>query len=82
MLSGTFSITFSFALLLLGLFFLTVCVSKSISQKRNAVENEADEVGTLISSMREKLSGIDKIIDDEGKRITSFKESRDKTSSF
>jgi hypothetical protein len=32
--------------------------------------------------MREKLSGIDKIIDDEGKRITSFKESREKTSSF
>ena len=53
-----------------------------LTQKRNAVENEADEVGTLISSMREKLSGIDRIIDDEGKRITSFKESRDKTSSF
>ena len=46
------------------------------------MENEADEVGTLISSMREKLSGIDRIIDDEGKRITSFKESRDKTSNF
>ena len=53
-----------------------------LTQKRNTVENEADEVGTLISSMREKLSGIDKIIDDEGKRITSFKESRDKSSSF
>ena len=53
-----------------------------LTQKRNAVENEADEVGTLISSMREKLSGIDKIIEDEGKRITTFKESRDKTSSF
>ena len=53
-----------------------------LTQKRNAVETEADEVGTLISSMRDKLSGIDRIIDDEGKRITSFKESRDKTSSF
>ena len=53
-----------------------------LTQKRNAVEHEADEVGSLISSMREKLSGIDKIIDDEGKRITSFKESRNKTSSF
>ena len=55
---------------------------EQLTQKRNAVEHEADEVGTLISSMREKLSGIDKIIDDEGKRITSFKESRDKSSSF
>ncbi len=53
-----------------------------LTQKRNAVEHEADEVGSLITSMRDKLSGIDKIIEDEGKRITSFKESRNKTSSF
>ena len=53
-----------------------------LSQKRNTVETEADEVGALISSMRDKLSGIDKIIEDEGKRISSFKESRDRTSSF
>jgi chromosome segregation ATPase len=50
-----------------------------LTQKRNAVEHEADEVGSLISTMRDKLSGIDKII--EGKRISTFKESR-KTSSF
>ena len=64
---------------------LTKCTKAKLEpvlRARNAVENEADEVGTLISSMREKLSGIDKIIDDEGKRITSFKESRDKSSSF
>ncbi len=53
-----------------------------LTQKRNAVENEADEVGSLISSMREKLSGIDKIVEDEGKRITTFKESRDKSAGF
>ena len=54
---------------------------QQLTDKRNAVEHEADEVGSLISSMRNKLSGIDKIIEDEGKRITTFKESR-KTSSF
>ena len=26
-----------------------------LTQKRNTVENEADEVGTLISSMREEI---------------------------
>ena len=53
-----------------------------LTQKRNAVESEADEVSALIISMRDKLSGIDKIVEDEGNKISSFKESRDKTSSF
>ena len=55
---------------------------QSLTNKRSAVEREADEVGGLITSLRDKLAGIDRVIDDEGTKIKSFKESRDKTSSF
>ena len=55
---------------------------QQLSDKRNAVEKEADDVSSLILSMREKLAGIDKIVEDEGNKITNFKESREKTSSF
>ena len=46
------------------------------------MEREADEVGSLITSLRDKLAGIDRVVDDEGTRIKSFKESRSKTSNF
>jgi hypothetical protein len=46
------------------------------------VEREADEVSALITSLRDKLGGIDRIIDDEGSRIKSFKESRTKSSNI
>ena len=40
-------------------------------------KSEADEVGTLINSLKDKLSGIDGIIDEEGSRVKRMKESRD-----
>ena len=40
---------------------------KELGNKRRQVENEADEVGTIINTLNERLSGIDRIIDDEGK---------------
>ena len=47
-----------------------------LTRKRQEVENEADEVGSLINSLKDKLSGIDKIVDDEGNRVKKIKESR------
>ena len=41
-----------------------------------AVENEADDVGNLINNLRGKLSGLDGIIDAEGDKVKSFKDSR------
>ena len=41
------------------------------------VENEADEVATIINNLRDKLSGIDTIVGDEGNRVKQIKESRD-----
>ena len=38
-----------------------------LANKRKQVENEADEVGTIINTLRDKLSGVDRVIDDEGK---------------
>ena len=46
------------------------------------VEKEADDVGHLIVSLKEKLTGIDRIIEDEGSKIKNFRESRDKTSNI
>jgi hypothetical protein len=40
------------------------------------VENEADEVGSLINTLRGKLSGIDSVVSAEGEKIKNFKESR------
>ena len=40
-------------------------------------ENEADEVATIINNLRDKLSGIDTIVGDEGNRVKQIKESRD-----
>ena len=41
------------------------------------VESEADEVGLIINNLRDKLSGIDTIIGEEGNRVKQIKESRD-----
>ena len=49
---------------------------QSLTKKRGAVENEADEVGNLINNLRSKLSGLDGIIDAEGDRVKNFKQSR------
>ena len=48
-----------------------------LAEKRKQVESEADEVGTIINNLREKLSGVDRIIDDEGSRVRKIKESRE-----
>jgi len=49
---------------------------QSLTKKRGAVENDADEVGNLINNLRSKLSGLDGIIDAEGDKVKNFKESR------
>ena len=41
------------------------------------VENEADEVATIINNLRDKLSGIVTIVGEEGNRVKQIKESRD-----
>jgi len=50
---------------------------KELAIKRQHVENEADEVGTIINTLRDRLSGIDRIIGDEGDRVKKIKESRE-----
>ena len=55
---------------------------QNLSNKRSSVEREADEVASLITTLRDKLGGIDRVVEDEGSRIKSFKDSRDKSSSF
>ncbi len=47
---------------------------QELTIKRKQVENEADEVGTIINTLRDKLSGIDRVIDDEGNRVKKIKE--------
>ncbi|HEY7367474.1 MAG TPA: transcriptional regulator, partial [Nitrosopumilaceae archaeon] len=49
---------------------------QNLTRKRGAVENEADEVGSLINTLRGKLSGIDSVVSAEGEKIKDFKESR------
>ena len=44
-----------------------------LASKRKRVENE---VGTRINSLRDKLAGVDRIIDDEGNRVRKIKESK------
>ena len=50
---------------------------QQLADKRMKVENEADEVATIINNLRDKLSGIDTIVGDEGNRVKQIKESRD-----
>ncbi len=49
-----------------------------MTRKRSEVERAADEVGNVINDLKNKLSGIDNVVDTEGKKIQSFKESRPK----
>ena len=49
-----------------------------MTRKRSEVEKAADEVGNVINELTNKLLGIDNVIDTEGKKIQSFKESRPK----
>ena len=51
----------------------------SLTKKRSAIENEADEVGNLINNLRGKLTGLDNIVTDEGERVKNFKETRPKS---
>ncbi|MEO2264615.1 MAG: transcriptional regulator, partial [Nitrosopumilus sp.] len=48
-----------------------------LANKRKQVEDEADQVGVIISNLRDKLLGVDKIIEDEGNRVKKIKELRD-----
>ena len=41
------------------------------------MENEADEVGAIINSLRDKLLGIDTVIGDEGNRVKQIRENKD-----
>jgi predicted RNase H-like nuclease (RuvC/YqgF family) len=50
---------------------------KELAHKRQQVENEADEVGSIINNLRDRLSGIDRVIDNEGNRDKKIKESRE-----
>ena len=45
------------------------------------VEQEADEVANMINGLRSKLSGIDNVIDSEGKNIKQLKQSRENSES-
>ena len=47
-----------------------------MTRKRSQVEGEADEVGNVINDLKNKLSGIDNVVDIEGKKVQSFKQSR------
>jgi len=40
------------------------------------VEKDADDVGNIVYSLKDKISEIDKIVADEASRIKSFKDSR------
>ncbi len=50
---------------------------QQLTDKRMKVENEADEVATIINNLRDKLSGIDTIVGEEGNKVRQIKESRD-----
>jgi hypothetical protein len=40
------------------------------------VEKDADDVGSIVYSLRDKISEIDKVVADEASRIKSFKSSK------
>ncbi len=46
------------------------------TRKRSEVEKDADDVGNIVYSLKDKISEIDKIVADEASRIKSFKDSR------
>ena len=44
-----------------------------LTQKRALVEQEADDIGNLIINLRDKLSGVDTIIENEKSKINDVK---------
>ena len=53
---------------------------EDLSAKRSRAEKDADEVGSIVYNMRDRIAEIDKIVADEANRIKSFKESRSSSS--
>ncbi len=49
---------------------------QELTRKRSEVEKDADDVGNIVYSLRDKISEIDKIVADEDSRIKSFKGSK------
>jgi len=49
---------------------------QELTRKRSEVEKDADDVGNIVYSLKDKISEIDKIVADEASRIKSFKDSR------
>ena len=49
---------------------------QELTRKRSEVEKDADDVGNIVYSLRDKITEIDKIVADEASRINSFKSSK------
>ena len=49
---------------------------QELTRKRSEVEKDADDVGNIVYSLKDKISEIDKIVADEASRIKSFKASK------
>jgi len=49
---------------------------QDLTRKRSEVEKDADDVGNIVYSLRDKISGIEKVVADEASRIKSFKDSK------
>ena len=49
---------------------------QELTRKRSEVEKDADEVGNIVYSLRDKITEIDKVVADEASRINSFKSSK------
>ena len=49
---------------------------QELTRKRSEVEKDADEVGNIVYSLRDKITEIDKVVADEASRISSFKSSK------
>ena len=49
---------------------------QELTRKRSEVEKDADDVGNIVYSLKDKISEIDKIVADEASKIKSFKDSR------
>ena len=52
---------------------------QELTRKRSEVEKDADDVGNIVYSLRDKISEIDKIVADEASRIKSFKDSKSRS---
>ena len=49
---------------------------QELTRKRSEVEKDADDVGSIVYSLRDKITEIDKIVADEANKIKSFKNSK------